>query len=194
MIAIDRRGRGDSTDGDEYSLERECDDVAAVVRDAGDGALLFGHSYGGLVAAGAALRLDLPRLALYEPAMGGGLTTAETIEPLGAADRGRRARHRHARVPAGDRAATTMPPSTELERTPLWERAGGSSRRVPRELRAELAHRFDDVALGELDMPVLLLVGSESPAWAVRSVEAHAEAIPRRRDAQSSRATGTART
>ena len=28
-------------------------------------------------------------------------------------------------------------------------------------------------------MPVLLLVGSESPAWAVRSVEAHAKAIPR---------------
>ena len=32
VIAIDRRGRGDSTDSPEYALERECDDVAAVVR------------------------------------------------------------------------------------------------------------------------------------------------------------------
>jgi pimeloyl-ACP methyl ester carboxylesterase len=48
VIAIDRRGRGDSTDGDGYSLEREYEDVAAVVRDAGDRAVLVGHSYGGL--------------------------------------------------------------------------------------------------------------------------------------------------
>ena len=50
-----------------------------MVRDAGEGAVLFGHSYGGLVAAGAALRLELPRLALYEPAMGGGLSTEDTV-------------------------------------------------------------------------------------------------------------------
>ena len=79
VIAIDRRGRGDSTDGADYSLESEYEDVAAVVRDAGPGALLMGHSYGGLVAAGAAGLLDLPRLALYEPAMGGVLGTRETI-------------------------------------------------------------------------------------------------------------------
>ena len=53
--ALDRRGRGDSGDGRRrYSIEREFDDVAAVLREAGPGALLFGHSYGGLVAAGAA--------------------------------------------------------------------------------------------------------------------------------------------
>jgi pimeloyl-ACP methyl ester carboxylesterase len=33
--------------------------------------------------------------------------------------------------------------------------------------------------MAELRPPVLLLVGTESPAWAVRSVAAHAEAIPR---------------
>jgi pimeloyl-ACP methyl ester carboxylesterase len=69
---LDRRGRGDSDDADSYAIEREFDDVATVVREAGEGALLFGHSYGGLVAAGAAARLDgLPRLALYEAPMGG---------------------------------------------------------------------------------------------------------------------------
>ena len=54
VIAVDRRGRGDSSDGQGYEVEREFEDMAAVVRDAGDGALLVGHSYGALIAAGAA--------------------------------------------------------------------------------------------------------------------------------------------
>jgi pimeloyl-ACP methyl ester carboxylesterase len=49
---------------------------------------------------------------------------------------------------------------------------------VPRELRAELAHRPDLTALAEREIPTLLLVGSESPPWAVSSVAAHAEALP----------------
>jgi pimeloyl-ACP methyl ester carboxylesterase len=53
---------------------------STVIRDAGDRAVLVGHSYGGLVAAGAAPLLDLPRLALYEPVMGGGLATRETVD------------------------------------------------------------------------------------------------------------------
>ena len=64
-----------------YSLEREFDDVVAVVREAGSDAFLFGHSYGGLVSAGAAVRLGrLPRLVLYEPPMGGVLADDAWIE------------------------------------------------------------------------------------------------------------------
>lgn len=177
VIAIDRRGRGDSTDGAEYSLAGECDDVAAVVRDAGRGALLFGHSYGGLVAAGAALQLDLPRLALYEPAMGGGLSTPETIERwerlIERGDRDTVTREFLRDIGGYDEDAIA-----ELERTPLWEARRRIVPTVPRELRAELVHRFEDSGLDDLDVPALLLVGSESPAWAVESVEAHASAIP----------------
>jgi pimeloyl-ACP methyl ester carboxylesterase len=178
VIALDRRGRGDSTDGSKYSLERECDDVAAVVRGAGEGAFLFGHSYGGLVAAGAALRLELPRLALYEPAMGGVLKTADTITRW------------EGLIRDGERDTVTREFLREvggyddadigrLERTPLWAARRSIVSTLPRELRAELAHRFDEWPLGDLDLPVLLLVGSASPAWAVRSVEAHANAIAR---------------
>jgi pimeloyl-ACP methyl ester carboxylesterase len=182
VIAIDRRGRGDSTDGPEYGLELECDDVAAVVRDAGPGALLFGHSYGGLVAAGSALRLDLPRLALYEPAMGGGLTSAQTIDRwerlVEADERDTVVREFFREIAGYDDAAID-----ELARSPVWELRRGIVPTLPRELRAELEHRFEAEALGTLDVPVLMLVGSESPDWAVRSVAAHAEAIP---DAETS--------
>ena len=37
VVAIDRRGRGQSGDGDEYAIEREYEEVAAVVEMAGEG-------------------------------------------------------------------------------------------------------------------------------------------------------------
>jgi pimeloyl-ACP methyl ester carboxylesterase len=178
VIAIDRRGRGDSTDGDEYALEGEYRDVAAVVRDAGGDALLFGHSYGGLVAAGAALELDLPRLALYEPAMGGGLSSPEQIERwerlIEEGDRDTPIREFLRDIAGNDEDAIDL-----LASTPLWERRRQVLPTVPRELRAELAHPFDGSLFADLAAPTLLLVGSESPDWAVRSVDAHLEAIPK---------------
>ena len=178
VIAIDRRGRGDSTDGDGYALEREADDVAAVVRDAGEGALLFGHSYGGLVALEAARLLEPPRLALYEPAIGEDLTTAETIERwerlIDAGDRDTVIREFLRQIAGYDEAAIE-----ELAGSPVWEARRPIVPTVPRELRAALAHRFDRAALAELATPTLLLVGTESPPWAVRSVDAFVDAIPR---------------
>src|SRR5688572_23578187 len=44
--AVDRRGRGGSGDAEEYALEREADDVAAVVAAADEPASVLGHSYG----------------------------------------------------------------------------------------------------------------------------------------------------
>lgn len=177
VIAIDRRGRGDSSDGDEYALEREFEDVAAVVRDAGGGALLAGHSYGGLVAAGAARLLDLPRLALYEPAMGGVLSTEDRIERwedlIAADDRDTVLREFFREIAGYDEAAIA-----EAEGSPMWEARRRIVPTVPRELRAELAHRFDRAAVAEIAAPTLMLVGSESPDWAVRSVDAYLEAIP----------------
>ena len=137
----------------------------------------MGHSYGGLVAAGAAQLLDLPRLALYEPAMGGGLTTGATVERwerlIEEGDRDTVVREFFREIAGYDEAAIA-----EAEGSPVWEARRRIVPTVPRELRGELAHRFDADALGALGMPVLLLVGTESPDWAVRSVDAHAEAIP----------------
>jgi len=137
----------------------------------------MGHSYGGLVAGGAAQLLDLPRLALYEPTMGGGLTTGPTVERwerlIEDGDRDTVLREFFREIAGYDDAAIA-----EAEGSPVWEARLQIVPTVPRELRAELAHRFDADALGALGMPVLLLVGTESPAWAVRSVDAHADAIP----------------
>jgi pimeloyl-ACP methyl ester carboxylesterase len=44
VYAVDRRGRGESGDGSNYAIEREFDDVAAVVDPIGNGVDLLGHS------------------------------------------------------------------------------------------------------------------------------------------------------
>lgn len=68
VYAVDRRGRGDSGDHPDYSIEREFEDIAGVVRAAGNGAYLLGHSFGALCALEAAARTGtVAKLVLYEP-------------------------------------------------------------------------------------------------------------------------------
>jgi pimeloyl-ACP methyl ester carboxylesterase len=175
---LDRRGRGDSSDGDGYSIEREFDDVAAAVREAGEGALLFGHSYGGLVSAGAAGRLNgLPRLALYEAPMGGVLADEPWIERfetnVAAGHRDRAVREFMRDVGGYSDAEIEA-----MQGTPAWQARCAAAPTVPRELRAEGAFGIDALRLAGLGCPALLLIGSESPAWAHRSTDAFAAAIP----------------
>ncbi len=64
----DRRGRGDSGDTPPYSVEREIDDIAALIAAAGGSASVFGHSSGAtLTLKAAASGLPIRHLVLYEP-------------------------------------------------------------------------------------------------------------------------------
>jgi len=178
VTAIDRRGRGDSSDGEGYDVAREFEDVAGVVRDAGDGALLVGHSYGALIAAGAAQLLDgLRRLVLYEPPMGGVLAEPELIDRwerlIREEERDQMLREFFRRV-----AGYSEDAIDELALSPVWERRKQVSPTLPRELRAELAFTLDPGALARLATPTLMLLGSKSPEWARRSTDAYCEAIP----------------
>ena len=68
--AYDRRGRGNSTDTAPYAVEREIEDIAALVEDAGGGpAVLFGWSSGGVLALDAAASGLVPvsHVAVFEP-------------------------------------------------------------------------------------------------------------------------------
>lgn len=67
-IAYDRRGRGGSGDTVPYAPAREIEDLAALIRVAGGGAYVFGHSSGAALALEAAVSgLAIVKLALYEP-------------------------------------------------------------------------------------------------------------------------------
>src|SRR5215813_3572847 len=67
---LDRRGRGASGDAPAYALEREGEDIAAVMDAIGGAVHVLGHSFGGLCALEAALLTPhLGRLILYEPTL-----------------------------------------------------------------------------------------------------------------------------
>jgi pimeloyl-ACP methyl ester carboxylesterase len=67
VYTYDRRGRGDSGDTAPYAIEREVEDIAALIAEAGGTACLCGVSSGAVLALDAASRLSgIPRLALYE--------------------------------------------------------------------------------------------------------------------------------
>ena len=68
VFNYDRRGRGESGDTTPYAIEREIEDVEALITEAGGSASVFGYSSGAILALMAAARgLAITKLALYDP-------------------------------------------------------------------------------------------------------------------------------
>jgi pimeloyl-ACP methyl ester carboxylesterase len=183
--AMDRRGRGGSGDAPDYGLQREAEDVAAVV-DAvaaatGRPVSVLGHSYGALPAIEAALLTEnLDRLVLYE---GVPLRGADAFEP-GATNR------LQALLDSGDldgmlramfRDLVKMPPE-EIEllraQTDAWEVRLGNAKTLPRELEVIERYLFEPERFSGLHAPTLLLVGEHSPPAEMVSAEHIAAALP----------------
>jgi pimeloyl-ACP methyl ester carboxylesterase len=71
VINYDRRGRGDSGDTEPYAVDREIEDLGALIAEAGGTASVYGHSSGaGLALNAAAGGLPITRLVLHEPPYG----------------------------------------------------------------------------------------------------------------------------
>jgi pimeloyl-ACP methyl ester carboxylesterase len=68
VYSYDRRGRGDSGDTKPYAVEREIEDIEALIDEAGGSAFVYGHSSGGCLALDAAVKLGnkVKKLAIYE--------------------------------------------------------------------------------------------------------------------------------
>lgn len=169
--AIDRRGRGASGDAPAYAIEREFEDLAAVADElaaaAGAPIPVFGHSYGGRCALGAALLTDaIDRVICYEGAPA----------PAGRSyqDRGLVARLRE-RLATGDQAAVLATFMREVvgmtddeldafRANPIWPLRVAAAHTIPRELEAESSAAASLEALGGVRQPVLQLLGSASRA------------------------------
>lgn len=69
VYAYDRRGRGESGDTLPFAVEREIDDIDALIAEAGGSAYLYGISSGAILALDAAIQRPhtITKLAMYEP-------------------------------------------------------------------------------------------------------------------------------
>jgi pimeloyl-ACP methyl ester carboxylesterase len=175
LHAIDRRGRGASGDGAAgrtYAIEREFDDLAAVVdaiaAETASPVDVVGHSYGGRIALGAALRTaNLRRLVSYE-----GAPPAPDGRGYQDADAGT-VRRVEELVVAGNRdeaLATFMrdivgmpePDLAAFRADPIWPRRAAAIGTTIRELRAETSPAGSLDALGAVSQPVLQILGGAS--------------------------------
>lgn len=68
VYSYDRRGRGDSGDTKPYAVEREIEDIEALIAEAGGAACLYGHSSGAALALEAAVTLGdtIKKIAMFE--------------------------------------------------------------------------------------------------------------------------------
>jgi pimeloyl-ACP methyl ester carboxylesterase len=180
VCAVDRRGRGGSGDSADYSIEREFDDIAAVVDSIGEPVVLLGHSYGAICSLEAATRTSLVhRLVLYEPPIPAGTP----IYDQGVIDR------LQAILDSGDRSGVVSTffsevvrmPESELEMLqslPNWSARVAAAHTIPRELRGSEGYRLDPARLKELNVPTLLLLGGDSPRFFKAAIEALHAVLP----------------
>ena len=84
VYRMDRRGRGDSGDTPPWSIEREVQDLAAVVGAARVAPFVYGHSSGAALALeAAAAGVPMRRLVAYEPPyVGDGLANGSMADEL----------------------------------------------------------------------------------------------------------------
>jgi pimeloyl-ACP methyl ester carboxylesterase len=171
--AMDRRGRGASGDGPEYRLEREHEDVAAVIdavaAASGTAVDVYCSSFGGLCAFGAApLTTNLRRLVLYE--------AWPPVHPEAFAPPAGTVARMEALLAEGDDEGAlvlayrelvglTEEELAEVRSQPSWPARVAAAHTIPREERAFATMPFDPEAAARIAVPVLLLVGTESPDW-----------------------------
>lgn len=165
--AIDRRGRGASSDAADYAVEREMQDVARVVDWVAAPAFLLGHSYGGLCSLGAALRTDrIAKLVIYEPAIrtGAPLYSAAVLERLEALLAGGR---REAVVEGFFRQVALMGDGElqMLRSLPSWPARIAAAHTIPREMRSADSFVLDPSAFAAVRVPTLVLEGGDSPPF-----------------------------
>ena len=158
VVSMDRRGRGNSADAPDYAMEREAEDVLAVL-DAVGGELLVAHSYGALCSILAAERTGrLRKLVLYEPPIAVKPAFLDRMEELVA-------QGEHETVLAAFLAgAGVLGEQVELIRASrAWPVLLDAVPALPRELRAASGWKHPE---GPIDTPTLFLRGGDTTSAA----------------------------
>ncbi len=186
VFMYDRRGRGDSGDTAPYAIEREVEDIDALIKEAGGSAFLYGVSSGAALALEAASRgLAVRKLALYEapfivddsrPPLPEGYMTRLT--DMIAENRRADAIKQFMKVVGAPGILVTI-----MRFTPAWSKLKAVAHTLVYDTHIVQSNqqgkplpagRWASVAV-----PTLVAVGGKSPAWMKHSMEALSSAIPR---------------
>jgi pimeloyl-ACP methyl ester carboxylesterase len=188
VYVYDRRGRNESGDTAPYAVEREVEDIEALIAEAGGEAHVYGISSGAALALEAARRgAPITRLALYEAPF----VVDDTRPPLPAdfvptLEANLAAGRRGEAVKAFMREVGVPRIGIALMRVmPVWRKLTAVAHTLAYDFaildgfqsgRPLPAGRWDDVTV-----PALVVVGGKSPAWFHNSMRSLADALPNAR-------------
>jgi pimeloyl-ACP methyl ester carboxylesterase len=180
----DRRGRGESGDTGPYAVEREVEDLAAVVKEAGGEAFLFGISSGAALVLEAAPRLAVPKLAVYEPPFIVDGTRprvpADYAARLGQALKdGKRGKAVKMFMTEGVGLSGAMVAMMRI--MPFWPKLKRVAHTIPYDTAMVLDHQVGEPlpeAWPEVTVPALVIDGGRSPDWMRNGVASLAKVLP----------------
>lgn len=182
LFLVDRRGRGQSGDGPVYAIEREFEDVVAVLEATPSPAALLGHSYGAICSLQAArLTSRIAKMVLYEPPL-----PLPGRGPPFPPDLGRRLESLLAR---NDRVALVEGFLREvmrmgdreiarLRRSSSWPVHVGAAHTIPRELMTASSYQFRAEEFASVRVPTLFVLGGRSPVAMQEATRTAAGALP----------------
>jgi pimeloyl-ACP methyl ester carboxylesterase len=182
VLNYDRRGRGASGDTLPYAVEREVEDLDALIREAGGAARVFGYSSGGTLALDAAARgLNITKLALYEaPFMvGDGVPrppkdmAAQLAKLVSSGRRGDAVELFQTRL-----VGIPEPVVVQLRHAPFRAALEATAHTLVYEATIVGDLELPTTQLRSIKAPTLVVYGSESPAFMGNGAKALAAALP----------------
>jgi len=185
IYSYDRRGRGESGDTQPYAVDREVEDIEALIGAAGGHAMLYGVSSGAALALEAASRLrGVDKLMLYEaPFIVDDSRGPLTSDYWGRISDAVKANHRGKALALFMRAVGVPGPAIFVMRlTPIWKKLKPVAHTLPydgalvsenQRGRPLTARRWQSAT-----MPTLVADGGKSPAWMRNATKALADALP----------------
>lgn len=178
VVNYDRRGRGESSDTAPYDVDREVEDIAALVDAVGGSATLYGSSSGAVLCIWAAQAIDgVTRLILWEPPLDLESDGAESLDGL------------QERLRAGDREGAVaffmsgMPPEwfEGMKSSPAWPVMLAIAPTLAYDAavleRAERSRDWSSL-LADVTVPVTVLLGEETLPIFPPAADALVAALP----------------
>ena len=175
-------GVGSSGDTAPYAVDREVEDLEALIVEAGGSAFVFGHSSGAALALEAAARgLAITRLALYEPPF-----IVDDSRPRPPEDFAAQLTELIASGRRGDAVELFMTKGVDLpadavaqmRNAPMWPAFEAMAHTLVYNVAIMGDFSVPAERVGSVTIPTLVLDGGESPAWARHAVQAVVDALP----------------
>ena len=178
VINYDRRGKGESGDTAPYAIEREIEDLDALIAKTGNSACVFGYSSGAVLALRAAAHgLAISKLVLYEPPPTGsraGQLTPQLTALLAAGRRGDAVelfQTDAVGIPAGVVA--------QMRNAPFWPALETMAHTLVYE--TIILKSLPAVLAASVRVPALVIGGEESPKEMRHAAQLLAETLPQGR-------------